>query len=47
MKRLEDVFAECGLCEAHVEGILSSNTMRRLYCFLYPCCFLVAMQIGL
>ena len=25
MKRLEDVFVEWGLCEAHVEGILSSN----------------------
>ena len=25
VKRLEDVFVEWGLCEAHVEGILSSN----------------------
>ena len=25
MKRLEDGYVECGLCEARVEGILSNN----------------------
>ena len=35
MKRLEGVFVECGLCEAHVEGSLSSNSVTRLCCFIY------------
>ena len=43
VKRLESVFVECGLCEAHVEGSLSSNSVMRLCCFIYTGCFLVAI----
>ena len=35
MKRLEGVFVECGLCEAHDVGSLLSNSVMR--------CFLVAI----
>ena len=34
VKRLKGVFVECGLCEAHVEGSLSSNFVMGL-CHLY------------
>ena len=43
MKRLKGVFVECGLCEAQVEGSLSSNSRMRLCCFIYTLCFLVAI----
>ena len=55
VKRLEDVYAELGLYEAHIEGMRSSNSMLNGWCGDYEFFvdsfihvgFFVAMQVGL